>query len=371
VSHMKSTQMCRWLPDYLRWSLASAADKPSRETKHLMFIFVDHFELAGKEPRLSEWMIKYPQLARKHSDADGVSPKHSWFYALDLMREGELEQLGRLVDDGLGEVEFHWHHSHDTPESFQEKLYHGLKTFQKHGFMLPIGDGKAGCFGFIHGNWSLNNSRGCEFCGVDNEIELLKKAGCYGDFTFPALHSVTQPGTVNSIYYANFTGGVAGYSTGRKASLGKLEQDEEFLIFEGPLTINWKDWRFKWHPTIENGEIGRSRTHGDPKRIDAWVNAGIHVQGRPEWIFVKIFCHGGQDYQSVLGEETDQMFSYLESRYNDGFDYKLHYVTAREAYNIVKAAEDGKSGDPNHFRNYRIPNPGGKSRSYPNKSRII
>jgi hypothetical protein len=35
----------------------------------------------------------------------------------------------------------------------------------------------------------------------------------------------------------------------------------------------------------------------------------------------------------------------------------LHYVTAREAYNIVKAAEDGKGGNPEAYRNYRIPPP--------------
>ncbi len=35
----------------------------------------------------------------------------------------------------------------------------------------------------------------------------------------------------------------------------------------------------------------------------------------------------------------------------------LHYVTAREAYNIVKAAEAGKSGDPNDYRDFEIPPP--------------
>ena len=30
--------------------------------------------------------------------------------------------------------------------------------------------------------------------------------------------------------------------------------------------------------------------------------------------------------------------------------FRLHYLTAREAYNLVKAAEAGHSGDPNDFR---------------------
>lgn len=91
-----------------------------------------------------------------------------------------------------------------------------------------------------------------------------------------------------------------------------------------------------------------------PKRIDAWIRAGIHVHGRPDWVFVKVFCHGGQDYQSVLGEETDRMFTYLENNYNDGTKYQLHYVTAHEAYNIVKAAEDGNNGNPSQYKNYKL-----------------
>jgi len=126
------------------------------------------------------------------------------------------------------------------------------------------------------------------------------------------------------------------------------------MIFQGPLTINWHDWRFGWHPTIENGEIGNSRTHDDPKRIDCWINQHIHVKGRPDWIFVKVFCHGGQDYDAVLSEQSDKMHFYLESNYNDGENYQLHYVTAREAYNIIKAAEEGKSGNPNQYRDHII-----------------
>jgi hypothetical protein len=52
------------------------------------------------------------------------------------------------------------------------------------------------------------------------------------------------------------------------------------------------------------------------------------------------------------------MFTYLEENYNDGENYKLHYVSARELYNIVKAAEDSRHGDPHEFRDYRVDKPG-------------
>ena len=357
---MRKYYLWNWLSTYMDETLRyqfSGKKENSVRLKHIMFLFVDHFELANKKPRLSEWMSKYPQLALKHRDADGMYPKHTWFYALDLLCEEELAQLKHLVERGFGEVELHLHHSCDTPESLKKKLYEGLPYFHKYGFMRPVADGTAGCFAFIHGNWSLNNACGDKLCGVDNEIELLMDAGCYGDFTFPALYSPAQPRMINSIYYVNKDCFKTGYFKGREAALRQSARNDEFMIFQGPLTVNWKDWRFRWHPALENGDIGRDDSHSKPVRIDVWVRKAIHVKGRPEWIFVKVFCHGGQEYATVLNEATERMFSYLENTYNDGINYRLHYVTAREAYNIVKAAEDGKDGDPGQYRDYCIPHP--------------
>ena len=71
------------------------------------------------------------------------------------------------------------------------------------------------------------------------------------------------------------------------------------------------------------------------------VKSGVHVEGRPEWIFIKVHTHGTQerDMDTLLGAEMEAMHAHLECAYNDGTDFVLHYVTAREAYNIVKAAE--------------------------------
>ena len=331
--------------------------KADRYPIDIMFLFVDHFELNNNPDRLEAWDQRYPELARKHRDHDNQHPKHTFFYAIDLMYEHELEQLQHLVTDGYGEFELHWHHDHDTAESFVTKLRAGLEKLQKYGYMKPYHDGQGACFGFIHGNWSLANSRGAEFCGVDNEIELLQAEGCYGDFTFPAFTQVAQPPFVSNIYYSRNGDQAKSYFAGREASVGVSPQDDEFMIFQGPLTINWKDWRYKWHPAIEDGDINYKANHADPRRIEAWIRQAIHVRGRPEWQFVKVFCHGAQDHAAVVSDETDRMFDYLEAKYNDGEKYRLHYVTAREAFNIVRAAEDGKSGNPGDFRDYVIPHP--------------
>jgi hypothetical protein len=93
--------------------------------------------------------------------------------------------------------------------------------------------------------------------------------------------------------------------------------------------------------------------------MDLWIRTHVHVKGRPEWCFVKIHTHGAQegDMDTLLGKAVDDMYSYLEQNYNDGSRYVLHYVTAREMYNIVKAAEDGQAGNPNDYRDYILQPP--------------
>jgi hypothetical protein len=68
--------------------------------------------------------------------------------------------------------------------------------------------------------------------------------------------------------------------------------------------------------------------------------------------------HGGDDDNAASGKEMREIFSYLEEKYNDGNNYVLHYVTARELYNIIKSAEAGEPADnPEQFRNYKVQPP--------------
>jgi len=322
-----------------------------------MVCVVDHFELNGHKDRLLAWQNQYPKQVDQFRDADGHKPQHTFFYALDLLHEHELEALQPFVEQGYGEVELHWHHAHDTSDTFIETLENVMPIFQKYGFMKPIQPDTLACFAFIHGNWSLDNSRGAEFCGVDNEIELLQKLGCYADFTFPALFQAAQPCYINSIQYAIDNGHSKSYDSARESQAGTVAGSNEFMLMQGPLTINWLDWRHKWHPNFEDGDLHAQATHDDPRRIKAWVRQAIHVPGRPEWQFVKLFSHGAQDHKSLTGTATADMFKYFQNHYNDGQKYILHYVNAREVYNIIKAAEDGLDGNPNQYRDYKIPHP--------------
>ena len=83
----------------------------------------------------------------------------------------------------------------------------------------------------------------------------------------------------------------------------------------------------------------------------------MHVRDKPQWLFVKLHAHGAvdRDFDALIGERAYQMHKTLNERYNDGIRYRLHYVTAREAYNIAKAAERGCEGDPSKYRDFVLP----------------
>ena len=87
------------------------------------------------------------------------------------------------------------------------------------------------------------------------------------------------------------------------------------------------------------------------------MSQGIHVAGRPDWLFVKIHTHGAieKTAASLLGEGGRVMHTALQRYRRDG--WKLHYVTAREMYNVARAAMDGKTGDPSAFFDYLVKPP--------------
>jgi hypothetical protein len=165
--------------------------------------------------------------------------------------------------------------------------------------------------------------------------------------------SSAQTAKINSIYYASDDPArPKSHNRGVDVEVGK-DPAGDLLLIQGPLGLNWKQRKFGIFPRIENADVRRSAPP-TPDRIDLWLKAHVHVKGRPEWCFVKIHTHGAQEgnMDTLLGKAVDEMHSYLEQNYNDGSRYVLHYVTAREMYNIVKAAEDGHAGNPNAYRDY-------------------
>lgn len=336
-------------------------------TRHLMFCFVDHYEPCWKtsDPavqlgRVARWRRDYPRLCAGRHDADGRPPVHSFFFPEEEYRAELMEPLVELCRMQLGEIEIHLHHDRDTEAGLREKLRRFTRTLAGRHDALTVepGSGRP-LWAFIHGNWALDNSRPQgRHCGVNNELQVLSEEGCYADFTLPAAPDPCQTRTINQIYYATDDPlRPKSHDRGEPVRVGGSPTGD-LMIIQGPLGFNLRSRKFGLIPRIENGDV-RATTPPDPARIDAWVRTGIHVRGRPDWIFVKIHTHGAQerDMDTLLGEPMRRAFEHLETAYNDGRDWQLHYVSAREMYNIVKAAEAGESGAPGAYRDYVIGRP--------------
>jgi hypothetical protein len=347
-----------WLLPYFKWEFTEKINLESvKKPIHIMFLIVDHFEPTTIR-NMDDWYSKFLTLVKDHKDADGFPLRYTWFYFADGYKQDVIEKIAELCRMGLGEIELQLHHCNDTPDTFREKVMNAKKLYRKAGALYTV-DGKE-AFGYIAGNWALDNSvirNSRNYSGVNNEIQILKEEGCYADFTFPSVN-MAQPEMVNKIYYAfDDPKKPKSYNTGIVITKLKTRKYEEkaLVIFEGPLFINWKDWRHKIYPVIEVAQIHG----GNPPtelRLESWIKAAVHVKGKPNWIFLKTFTHGAspKNKDVLFSSDMENMINLLEIKYNDGQNYVLHYVTAREAYNIVKAAEYGLEGNPNQFRDFII-----------------
>ncbi len=239
--------------------------------------------------------------------------------------------------------------------SVVNELYNARPTTRKQKALSPSSFVK---YAFIHGNWALDNSRKDEdWCGVNNELQVLRQTGCYADFTFPSGLSETQPKKLNKIYYATDDAKKPkSYNNGVDVEVGKPPSGDLMLI-TGPVGLNWKRRKWRIFPTLENSDISWHHVPTE-ERVDLWVKTHIHVRGYPNWIFIKLHTHGATDKNlEMLLDQNGVMhrtFCHLEEQYNDGKNYRLHYVTARQMYNIIKAAEANMNGNPNAYRDYEL-----------------
>jgi hypothetical protein len=326
----------------------------------------DHFEpQVERAPqrvareRLEDWLRRYPEIASRHRDADGRMPAHTFCYPWDEFDDWECERLAELCSEGFGEIEFHLHHRDDTDASLRKKLRDGCAAFRRYGALSEWGDGRP-AFGFVHGNWSLDNSRcehGQNFCGVNNELQVLQEEGCYADFTFPSWKKGSQPRTLNQVYYAVDDSRPKSYDRGQPARVGATDS-RGLLMVPGPLVPYLRRGQGLPRLGMDDGDLASYWPY-EPVRMDRWLRAGVQVAGRPDRIFVKLHCHGCADWGrfALLDQELDALFTDLEARFNDGKCYRLHYVTLRELFNVIKATEAGLETAPGECRDWLLPAP--------------
>ncbi|HND54469.1 MAG TPA: hypothetical protein PLV92_18785 [Pirellulaceae bacterium] len=323
--------------------------------RHLFVCVADHYEPdwggASDDVRLERvdrWVREYPRSVAGVTDSLGRAPRHSFFFPLEEYRPRVLERLAELCHRGYGEVEVHLHHDRDTSDALREKFEWFRRTLHdEHGLLWKDERGEIR-WGFIHGNWALDNShpQGC-WCGVNDELTILRETGCYADFTMPAAPDPAQTRTINSIYYAtDDPRRPKSHDEGIAAQVGRQGPDDSLLMIQGPLALDWGDRKAGVWPRLENGDLHAKRPPSG-RRIALWERASVAVEGRPDWLFAKLHTHGAKPANAdvLLGEPMRRMHAELARRAEIDSGFRYYYVTAREMALLVHAAERGET-DP-------------------------
>lgn len=361
VREFRRRALHRWLVPNL---FAPRRPRPDpRQPLDVLIAICDHFEpKRGHAPpakaaaRMQQWVSEYPRLFERFRDSDGYPPRHSYFYPEDEYEPKYLDMLAELCRAGLGEVEIHLHHDNDTADNLRRTLLNFKRTLsERHGLLSKDSETGEIVYGFIHGNWALDNAR-CDgkMCGVNNELDVLRETGCYADFTLPSAPSETQTSTINSIYWAvDDPQRPKSHDRGIELGAGPRPPDS-LLMIQGPLALDWQRRKWGLFPGIENACLQKNQPP-TAERLKLWIDAGVSVPTRPNWCFVKLHTHGvfepNQDV--LLGEPMVRLHEHLRAEADLNPLFRYHYVTAREMANIALAAHHGDDLSIEESRSFR------------------
>jgi len=358
----------RWLPSYL-WQQAVRGLPKGRV--HLIIALADHFEPAispgqgpvrasgdEQERRLEHWCREYPRSVDAFRDVDGCPFRHTHFYPAEQYDQALIERLADHCRRGWGEIEIHLHHGTegpDTPDNTRRALVEFRDLLAGQGCLSRWDGVGSPRYAFVHGNFALANSAGGYNCGVDNEMQILSETGCYADLTLPSAPNVSQTARVNSLYECGLPlDQRAPHRRGRDLECGRRPAVFP-LIVQGPLMLKRRPAGVRrFVPALDNAELSGAKPP-TLDRLRLWERAAITVRGRPEWLFIKLHCHGmdPRDEDAMLGASLQNFLRDLARNQSEG-RYAAHFVTAREMVNIALAACDGRDGSPGDYRDYRL-----------------
>jgi|SRR5271154_5657301 len=347
--------------------------KPAaRGPVHIILAVADHFEpaidpaggpkrvpRAEQEHRLDWWTREYPKVADAWRDHEGSPLVHTYFYPAEQYDEGLLDMLAAHCHAGWGEVEIHLHHGSldpDTAENTRQILAEFRDRLVFRHRCLAFEDGSnIPRYAFVHGNFALANSVGGNFCGVDEEMQILAETGCYADLTMPSgIWHPAQVAKANALYECALPlDQAAPHRKGTDLMVGRKPGIFP-LVVQGPLITDIRRSLKSVRPVFENGVLNGSNPP-TLYRFSQWKQAQVAVEGRPDWLFIKLFCHSMNPTQkdSVIGDSFRAFLARLVEGAPDRNE-TLHFVSAREMVNILLAACDGREGNPGNYRDYRF-----------------
>jgi hypothetical protein len=292
-----------WVPGWLaarRRHRHHRFDATRPVTVHLMF--ADHFEPYWGKPsdstaraRVSAWVEQWPGIADRQRDDAGRPAQWTFFYPQEEYRPELLDPLATLCRRGVADVEVHIHHDGEGEADFVRRMRGFVQTLSRdHGLLRTVNSRPV--FGFIHGNWALDNSRPVgRWCGLNNELTLLRALGCYADFTMPAAPDPCQTRLVNAIYWAvDDPLRPKSHDTGPLVQPGIPAPDDALLCVQRPLTLRPHP-RWKVLPSLEVGELA---AYAPPsrQRAERWLDAAPRIGND---LFLKLYTHGAPEKNAI------------------------------------------------------------------------
>ena len=287
-----------WFPGYARARLRDAF-RGERKPGCVWLAIADHYEPYWGRPseetareRVALWAHRWPEIAERHRDSAGNRPKYTFFYPQEEYRAELLDVLAGMTQAGIGDVEVHIHHDGEGQQNFVDRMSGFLETLDRRHGLLRRHQGRL-AFGFIHGNWALDNSRpDGRWCGLNNELTLLRDLGCYADFTMPSGASPTQGRILNTIYWAtDDPERPRSYDHGAAVEPGNRAAGD-LLMVPGPFCVRWTE---RLVPRLEVGELA-AYDRPDAYRVKRWIDVAPRIGGD---VFVKLFTHGAQERNST------------------------------------------------------------------------
>jgi hypothetical protein len=327
-----------WLVPYMRDRLRRTLRR--EKPKRAWVVIADHYEPLGMGAssetalgRVARWRDKWPRIADDAPrDVTSQRAQYSFFYPQEEYRRNLLDGIAEMVQLGIGDVEVHLHHDKEQRDSFIQKVSEFCSRLKEDHGLLHQQDGHT-VFGFIHGNWALDNSRpDGRWCGLNGEITLLRDLGCYADFTMPSLPSPTQGRIVNQIYWCTSNSGnlPKSYDHGIEATVGGGRRGD-LLMITGPLGVRFGE---RLLPRLEAGELA-GYDMPTPARVRQWFDLAPTIGSD---LFLKLYTHGAQErnFEPLLNGGLGNLFRWLAEE-ADRRGIEIHWATAWQMYQVAKA----------------------------------
>jgi hypothetical protein len=328
-----------WGPSYIRQRLRQFTQRAKPRIERIWVTLADHFEpmwkrvdLNAGQLRVASWRSAWPEIAKRcKPDSLGNAPKYTFFFPEEEYHPTLIEPLAEMVRTGVADVEVHLHHDGEGRQNFIDRISGFCRVLDSAHGLLRQHDGRL-TFGFIHGNWALDNSRpDGRWCGLNDEIRLLRDLGCYADFTMPSGDSPTQARLVNTIYYStDDPDQPKSYDDGAPVIPGGSVEGD-LLMIPGPLGMRWRE---RLLPRLETGELCRGNV-ATPYRVARWVELAPRIGADT---FIKLYTHGAQERNStvLLRDALESAFNMLvEEAARRGCS--IHFVSAWKMYLAIEA----------------------------------